>query len=160
MWMTCHLSRLGTAWTADTLRCRTSLPRSLLWDQTPRTWAKAIHTKVWSCCILRPLRTSEWALSKFLVHQLSRSPCAYTRRHSVVHVLGVDSEEERLPLYALLTSAVESERREFVFNTDVASLLVGDFATQSIESQSLQLLDGLIYFQRHDKQVSIRTCSS
>ena len=72
----------------------------------------------------------------------------------------MDSEEERLTLNALLASAVESERREFVFNADVASLLVGDFATESIESQSLQLLRGLAYFQQHDKHVSSPTCSS
>jgi hypothetical protein len=68
----------------------------------------------------------------------------------------VSSEEERLTLNTLLASSVESQRREFVFNADVASLLVGDFATESIESQSLKLLRGLTYFQRHDKLVGFQ----
>ncbi|OAG40479.1 hypothetical protein AYO21_05379 [Fonsecaea monophora] len=74
----------------------------------------------------------------------------------VVHVLGVDSEEKRLTMNTLLASSVECERREFIFKADVASLLVGDFATESIESQSLQLLRGLTCFQRHDKQLTRR----
>ncbi|KAL4946325.1 hypothetical protein BDV06DRAFT_136383 [Aspergillus oleicola] len=62
--------------------------------------------------------------------------------HSIIHVVGVDSER-RLSLDAITGDSVSSRRREFVFQCEISSLLLGDIAFDAIRTQAEQFLDEL-----------------
>ena len=70
--------------------------------------------------------------------------------------MGVSAEEERLSLNTLIAKSVESRRRELVFNSDIASLVTGDFTIDSIEYQALQLLRKVTIFQEPCDSVRTR----
>lgn len=72
----------------------------------------------------------------------------------MVHVMALCPEEDMLQLPSLLSSKVETERREIVFRIDMARLLVGELTQKSIEQQATHLLDGLVSMADKESGVS------
>ncbi|GES60399.1 ankyrin repeat-containing domain protein [Aspergillus terreus] len=61
----------------------------------------------------------------------------------VIHVVGVNTER-RLGLDTIIGNSVSSRTREYVFECNIARLLLGDLAFGEIEDQALQLLSDLV----------------
>ena len=80
-------------------------------------------------------------------------PSHLTNANSVVHVMVVRPEEERLGLDTLFPWSVCPERRDLVFHCEMASLLVGDLIGLSVESHARRLLQALVFFRKHHGKV-------
>ncbi|KAL4980141.1 hypothetical protein BDW66DRAFT_70878 [Aspergillus desertorum] len=63
----------------------------------------------------------------------------------VIHVTGVDRERQ-LGLDNILGNTETSRRREFIFQCDISSLLLGDLVLDAVHSQTVQLLDEIVSF--------------
>jgi hypothetical protein len=77
---------------------------------------------------------------------------------SVVHVMAIGSAEDRLSLETLLAgpSTISAmKRREFVFQCDMASLLVGNITSQCVEVLAGRLLRGLTSFDEQESRRAI-----
>ncbi|KAL6239649.1 hypothetical protein BDW75DRAFT_100934 [Aspergillus navahoensis] len=61
----------------------------------------------------------------------------------IIHVIGVDRERQ-LRHDTILGDTAISRRREFVFQCDISSLLLGDLVLDAIQSQAVQLLDDIV----------------
>ncbi|KAL4919526.1 ankyrin repeat-containing domain protein [Aspergillus aurantiobrunneus] len=70
----------------------------------------------------------------------------------IIHVVGVDPER-RLGLDTVVGSSVSSRKREFVFQCDIPSLLLGDLVFDKIEAQALELLGGIQTSSDEDEAV-------
>lgn len=76
---------------------------------------------------------------------------------SVIHVMVVAKEEERLTLESLLLDSVASRRRELVFRCGMGRLLAGELTSQAIDGLARQLLSNLLFFLKHDEQVWLQS---
>ncbi|KAL4876219.1 ankyrin repeat-containing domain protein [Aspergillus karnatakaensis] len=75
--------------------------------------------------------------------RLDPSSSHWEIRYSVVHVCGV-MPGRRLELDTIFEQSVSSSKREFVFQCDVASFLLGDLMFDAIETQANDLLRGIV----------------
>lgn len=62
---------------------------------------------------------------------------------SIIHVIGVDKERQ-LRHDTILGDTATSRRREFVFQCDISSFLLGNLVLDMVQTQALQLLDDIV----------------
>ncbi|KAL4742729.1 hypothetical protein BDV11DRAFT_158375 [Aspergillus similis] len=74
---------------------------------------------------------------------LNWSTLSNYHRVRIIHVIGVD--RERQPRHdTILGDTAISRRREFVFQCDISSFLLGDLVLDAVQSQAVQLLDDIV----------------
>ncbi|KAL2838254.1 ankyrin repeat-containing domain protein [Aspergillus pseudoustus] len=93
-------------------------------------------------------------LSLVQIVEAQESDDATTADIDIIHIIGV-APAERIPLETLIPSsdARTFRKREFVFQCDIPSLLLGDLSGLSIQHQALLLLRGLVSSEDDDKPV-------
>ncbi|KAL3432156.1 ankyrin repeat-containing domain protein [Aspergillus tetrazonus] len=61
----------------------------------------------------------------------------------IIHVIGVDKERQ-LRHDTILGDTATSRRREFVFQCDISSFLLGNLVLDTVQTQAVQLLDDIV----------------